>query len=257
MSLLPTRSAVSAPAVVRRFAGRVLDVILPPLCLRCGAVVDAAGSLCVSCWRGLSFIAPPRCDACGLPFEVDIGAPALCGACSVRRPPFERARAVFVYDEHSRRLVLAFKHGDRTDAAPAFASWMVRAGADVLADVELIVPVPVHWTRLFLRRYNQAALLAREIARLRGLAFVPDALLRRRRTPMLAHKGALERRRLLQGAIVVPPRRADRVRGRRVLLVDDVHTTGATLTACTRALLHADAAAVDVLTLARTVRATP
>ena len=233
--------------------------MLPPQCLGCGALVDAPGALCAECWDRVIFLGPPQCSACGLPFEYSLGEGALCGACSRRQPVFERARAAIVYDDASRRLILAFKHGDRTDAAPAFARWLARAGADLaggdlVGEAECIVPVPLHWSRLFARRYNQAALLAGHLERLSGVPMVPDALVRRRRTPPQGRMGMTARRRNLAGAFAVRPSGRARIEGRRVLLVDDVLTTGATAAACARTLLRAGARAVDVLTLARVVR---
>ncbi|MDP6804489.1 MAG: double zinc ribbon domain-containing protein [Rhodospirillales bacterium] len=147
-------SAMPGSGFLRRLPRRALDVVLPPQCLGCEAIVDEAGALCPRCWNAIQFIAEPVCWACGFPFAYALGGHALCGAC-IREPPlFARARAAFVYDDASRRLVLTFKHGDRTDAAPAFAEWMARAGAELLADAHVIAPVPLHWTRLFQRRYN-------------------------------------------------------------------------------------------------------
>lgn len=189
-----------------------------------------------------------------MPFEVDQGEAALCGACLRRRPRFDRARAVFRYDERSRRLILGFKHGDRLHGAPAFGQWMARAGAALLADASLIAPVPLHWTRLFRRRYNQAALLAQAIARECDVPVVLDLLVRQRRTPSQGLLSAAERHRNVQGAFALRASHAARLEGKRVLLVDDVLTTGATVGACARVLLQAGASAVDVLTLARVVR---
>jgi len=253
--------ASSSPSPTRggwgRAAGRMirplLDVLLPHRCLACGVIVDAAGVLCPACWAGMTFAGPPCCEACGLPFAYDEGAGMLCGECAAHPPPFGRARAAFIYGPASRRLVLDFKHGDRTEAAPAFAGWMVRAGAELIAEAQVIVPVPLHWTRLFARRFNQAALLAHAIGRRTGLPVAPDVLVRRRRTPSQGHLGRSARRRNVAGAFVVSPRRAALVADRRVLLVDDVMTTGATLAACTRALLRAGAHSVDVVALARVV----
>lgn len=242
---------------LRRLGVRVLDVLLPPQCLRCGALVDTAGALCGDCWPQLRFIAAPLCAACGVPFEYDVGEGALCGACAADRPRYVRARAAVIYDEGSKPLILGLKHSDRTDMAPALGRWMARAGAEVLADADVLVPVPLHWTRLFVRRYNQAALLARAVARVSGVPVAPDALVRTRRTRKLGTLGPGARRRTVQGAIAAHSRHLARIANARVVLIDDVHTTGATLAQCTGVLLRAGAARVDVLTLARTVKTAP
>ena len=239
--------------------GRVLDVLLPPQCLACGTLVEASGveapgALCADCWPRLAFIAGPHCARCGLPFEYAVGDGAVCGSCHRTPPAFERARAVLAYDDASRPLVLAFKHGDRTDTAPTLARWMARAGAALLAEADCVAPVPLHWTRLAARRFNQAALLSRALARQAGPTHLPDLLERRRRTPSQGGLGRRQRRENLRGAFRVRPRMRRRVAGARVLLVDDVLTTGATAEACARVLRRAGAASVDVLTLARVVR---
>ncbi len=241
-------------AGLKRGGSRLLDIVLPPRCLKCGTAIDAVGAMCADCWPDVAFLAPPHCAACGLPFEFDLGPEALCGACARERPVFARARAAFRYEDGSKDLILRFKHADRTDAAPAFARWMVRAGDVLVADADLIAPVPLHWLRLFARRYNQAALLASALGALSGKPAVNDLLLRRRRTPSQGGLGAAARRRNVVGAFTVHPRHRVRVADKRVLLVDDVLTTGATATACAGALLRAGAATVDVLTLARVVR---
>jgi len=229
-----------------------LDLLLPPRCLACGAMVEANGLLCPACWSGLSFIAPPLCESCGLPFAFAVAARTRCAACLADPPPFERARAALIYDDASRRLILGFKHADRTEAAPAFGRWLARAGAALLADADLVVPVPLHRWRLFQRRYNQAALLAHAVGGgLAGRPVAADLLVRRRRTPSQGGLGRQGRRRNVAGAFALKPGQADRLRGRRILLIDDVHTTGATLLECARALRRAGAAAVDALTLAR------
>jgi ComF family protein len=238
----------------RRAGAGLLNTLLPPRCLKCGITVDAVGALCPVCWPTMAFLAPPYCSVCGFPFEFDLGPGAVCAACAADPPIFQRARAVLRYDEASRDLILRFKHGDRTDAAPAFGQWLGRVGAELLADAELIVPVPLHWWRLFRRRYNQAALLSGALSRSSGAPAVNDLLVRRRATPSQGGLGAAQRRRNVAGAFAVHPRRRDVLAGRRVLLIDDVLTTGATVEACGRALLKAGARAVDVLTLARVVR---
>ncbi|BBK45082.1 phosphoribosyltransferase [Allostella vacuolata] len=233
---------------------RVVDVLLPPRCLACGTIVAADGALCPECWAEVGFIAPPCCRRCGVPFAFDPGAGVECGECARQPPGFDRARSALRYDDASRPLILGFKHADRTHAAAAYAAWMARAAGPLLTEAEVIVPVPLHWTRLVYRRYNQAALLAVALARIGGRTAVPDALVRRRRTPSQGLLRRLGRFRNVAGAFEVHPRRRSRITGRRVLLVDDVLTTGATVEACTRALRAAGAVSVDVVTLARVVR---
>ena len=192
---------------------------------------------------------------CGLPFEIDPGADTLCAACFAKPRDFDCARAIFAYDDASKPLILAFKHGDRLEHAPAFARWLERAGRDLLADAELIVPVPLHRWRLWKRRYNQAAVLAARLARLTGLPHAPLLLERRRATPSQGVAGSAKaRRRNVLGAFRVRPEEQPRLRNRNVLVVDDVFTTGATVEACARALKRAGAARVHVVSLARVVR---
>lgn len=248
------------PAAGLLAAGRMLlDVILPPHCLSCGVIVDEPGSLCPECWDKVTFLGPPLCGHCGMPFEFDVGEQALCAAC-IRRPPiYERARAVLNYDDASRDLILGFKHADRTEAAPAFGRWLARAGGELIAEADIIAPVPLHWARLWRRRYNQSALLAQALARTtraggRHLPVIPDLLVRHRRTPPQGGLGAAGRARNVRGAFRINAKFQARVRGARVLLVDDVLTTGATVEACARVLLRSGAGAVDVLTLARVAR---
>jgi ComF family protein len=244
--------SLAPSTALRRCATAVLDLLLPPRCLGCGAEVSAAGTLCAPCWRAITFLGAPCCACCGLPFEFAPGPEALCGACAQHRPPFARARAVMRYDEASRHLVLAFKHGDRLHLAPALGAWMRRAGAELLAEADLLMPVPLHWTRLFARRYNQSAVLAHAIHAAGGPPVAPDWLVRRRRTPSQGKRNAAGRERNVKGAFAL--RRDRDVRDRRLVLIDDVLATGATVGECARVLRRAGARQVDVLTLARTVR---
>ena len=251
-------SALPQIAAALRGAGHsTLNALLPPRCLSCGVLVATPGSLCASCWEGVDFLAPPHCGTCGLPFEYDPGPEVICGACLRKPPPYGRARAVLRYDDHSRGLILAFKHGDRTDGAPAYGAWLARAGAELLAEADLILPVPLHWRRLIRRRYNQAGLLAQALGRTSGLPYRPDLLRRRRHTPPQGRLSPAERKRNLRGAFEVVRSRKAEIEGRRLLLVDDVMTTGATLAACARTLRRAGAAQVDALVLARVVRPAP
>jgi len=199
----------------------------------------------------ISFIDAPLCDGCGAPFEYDLGSQARCANCSARTPAFDRARAACLYDEHARDLILKLKHADRTDLAGLFAHWLARAAADILPEQDAIVPVPLHPLRLLSRRYNQAAEIARPLARLTGLAYFADPVVRLRRTASQGGKSAVGRKRNVAGVFAVPKPWRKRVAGKRLLLIDDVLTTGATVEGCARALKAAGAAQVDVAVIAR------
>jgi ComF family protein len=208
-----------------------------------------AHGLAPEAWSRIRFIDGPVCDGCGAPFEYDAGPQVRCAGCMARPHAFDSARAACLYDEASRDPILKLKHADRTDLAPLFARWLSRAAAELLEQAEAIAPVPLHPLRLVKRRYNQAAEVARPLARLCGLDYLPDALVRRRATRTQGGKSASGRRRNVAGAFEAPRRHL--VEGRRILLVDDVMTTGATLDGCARALKAAGAARVDVAVLAR------
>ncbi len=250
----PGPGLAAAARRLRRLAVGAIALVLPRRCLACGVVVEGEGAFCPACWREVEFLGPPLCARCGFPFEYDHGAGALCGVCAARPPGYGRARAVFAYGERSRGPVISFKHADRTDAAPGLARLMASAGAGLMADADLVVPVPLHRARLLARRYNQAALLALALGRIAGRQAVPDVLVRTRRTRSQGGLSASARRRNVAGAFAIRASRRESVAGRHVLLIDDVLTTGATVEACARTLLAGGAEAVDVLTVARVVR---
>ena len=207
--------------------------------------------MAASAFAKITFLDDPVCDGCGLAMPYAEAALDRCPACQARPKAFQRARAACVYDEHSRELVLKLKHADRTDLAGLFAHWLSRSAVELLTQADAVVPVPVHRARLFTRRYNQAAEIARPLARMAGLAYLPDALIRKRDTASQGGKSASGRRRNVAAAFVVPESRRGQVAGRRIVLVDDVLTTGATAEGCARALLAAGAAEVTLSVVAR------
>lgn len=227
------------------------DVVMPPVCLSCERQVDVSGMVCPKCWSSMRFIERPYCAVMGSPFSYDIGAGALSAEAIANPPAFDRARSVVLYDNVARKLIQGLKFSDRTDLAPWLAKWMVRGGSDLLEEPSLIVPVPLHRWRLFQRRFNQSAELARPIAKATGYAYRPELLERSRRTKQQVGLKAKERARNVQGAFRVPTSQRLEVKGQRILLIDDVYTTGATLQACARALRRAGATQIDCLTFAR------
>ncbi|POF64258.1 amidophosphoribosyltransferase [Novacetimonas maltaceti] len=238
---------------LRRTAHRALDLLLPPHCLSCGGEVAQAGHVCAECFTHLHLIAAPACRKCGIPFtsEAAAGEDPTCHDCLHAPPPWEAGRAALVYDDGSRRLILGLKYGDRTENAALLARYMHLSGRDLLRPDAILVPVPLHRRRLFTRRYNQSALLAGELSRLGGIAHWPDTLMRIRHTRPLGHMAGPQRRATLHGAIAVRPHRIAGLRGRHVILVDDVMTTGSTLGVCATALHAHGVARIDVLSAAR------
>jgi ComF family protein len=243
-------------AVIASVGRGLLDLLYPPVCIACRQQVTDPNGLCPECWRSLHFLEGPACSICGMPFEIDPGGEMLCASCIAHPPAFDKARAIFRYDDASKKPILALKHADRLDLVPAFGRWLERAGRELLGRTDIIVSVPLHRVRLWKRRYNQSAELARSTARMSGKPADPSLLHRVRSTPSQGTMpSASARRTNVRGAFAVPRNRADAVAGKRILLVDDVMTTGATVNACAKALKKADAAAVYVLALARVVRA--
>ncbi len=232
-----------------------LKVLFPNQCVLCGGFVEELGALCGACWRETPFTGGLVCDVCGLPLVGDdSGQAALCDDCIASPRPWRRGRAALVYRNKARSLVMALKHGDRLDLAKPAARWMARAGEPLIEPGMLAVPVPAHHWRLFRRRYNQAAVLAHALARIAPVTCVPDALVRRRNTRPLDGLTRDQRHLALQDAIVPHPRRGAVLKGRKVLLIDDVLTSGATLGAAAEAARSAGAEDIFVLVLARVAK---
>ncbi|MCE4225620.1 ComF family protein [Methylobacterium sp. C25] len=239
------------PAGLRATLGAALGLVYPPTCIACGQATAEPHALCPACWSGLRLIERPFCERLGTPFALDLGVGTLLSPRAIAEPPvFQRARAVALYEGTAQDLVHRLKYGDRLDLGRAMARMMASAGAELIAETDLVVPVPLHALRLWRRRFNQAALLARDVASASSLPCDVRALARVKRTRPQVGLTRVQRADNLQGAFRVPEAAKPRLAGRRVLLVDDVATTGATGNAAARALLRGGARQVDLLTFA-------
>ncbi len=231
----------------------MVDALLPPRCLSCNVVVGQGGGLCGQCWSATEFITAPYCARLGTPFPFDPGEDVESPAAIANPPNFDRARAVARFDGPARDLIHALKYRDRLEAADTLAAFMRRAAAELIVGCDLVIPVPLHSGRLFSRRFNQAALLAERIARTAECRYEPAALVRVKPTRQQTGLSARQRQRNLTGAFKIAPAARGKLSGRRVLLVDDVLTTGATVNACARVCREAGATGVDVAVFARVV----
>lgn len=240
----------AGPGLFRRALSALSDVIMPPVCLVCRAPIGGHDALCAHCWRDIDFIRPPLCDRLGLPLPYDTGGVAISAAAAADPPAYDRARAVAAHGGAMRTLVHALKFHDRHDVRRLLGRWLVDAGRELIGDAEFVVPVPLARRRLLARRFNQSAILAHEVARLAQLRYEPMLLERIRATTSQVGLSRGQRQRNVAGAFAVPARYAGGVRGRKILLVDDVITTGSTVAACARVLRRAGASRVDVLALA-------
>lgn len=236
-----------------RIFNRLLNFIFPPQCLQCDARVPNHGTLCLPCWQQVRFISDPVCECCGLPFEFAESG-AMCADCLHTRPPYAQARSALCYDDHSNKLITRFKYADQTHLAVTYAPWLIVAGRELIAQTDVIIPVPLHYVRLVSRRFNQSVLLAQALSKKTGLPTLPDALVRTRHTRRQTGLTRKQREDNVKGAFLLRPKCAHAIKGKTLLLIDDVLTTGSTIEQCTKALLKAGAMRVNVLTLARTVR---
>ena len=238
---------------ISRLCGALASVVFPPTCIGCGSATGEPHTLCAACWSEIRFIERPFCERLGTPFAVDLGMPLVSPAAIADPPVFTRARAVARYDDTARKLVHRLKYSDRLDLARALGAMMARSGAELAAEADVVVPVPLHGLRLWWRRFNQSMELARVVAARHGRPCDPTLLFRVKRTAPQVGLSRNQRAENLQGAFRVPDNARPHLKGKRVLLVDDVLTTGATANAASRALLRGGAAAVDVLAFARVV----
>jgi ComF family protein len=240
----------------QRLIENCLDLLFPAQCPNCQESVDQPGAYCAQCWSQLNFITDPRCVQCGYPFEYETDNDMKCASCLTNPPAFDSGISVMRYDDASKSSILAFKHADRTDLAPAFARWLAAAGSDIIETHSLFCPVPLHLKRIQKRRYNQSALLAKQVAKLSNGRYAADILQRIKNTPSQGSKNAADRIRNVKNAFQLNPNWQSGIIGKHVILIDDVYTTGATLNACAACLKQAGANKVSILTLSRVVRAT-
>ncbi len=231
----------------------ILNFILPPRCAVCGKVMDENKGLCDGCIDKIEFLSGTICHRCGQPLgeAVSESKHLLCGECHrKRRNIFRLSRSAYIYDDFSKKLILDFKFHDRTDLSSLLAKMMYVAGKDIFAaGIDVIVPVPLHYTRFWKRRYNQSALLAKELARLTGIQVAYDAVIKTKRTKPQAELSGAERLKNVKGAFCAKHPKA--LQGKRVLLIDDVLTTGTTLKECALAIRQAHPKSIDSLTIAR------
>ena len=231
-----------------------IDILLPPRCPVMGEIVDRQAMVSPGAWAGLNFIADPLCTHCGIPLDFSMDGEEKCTACFDYPPAFDSARAALKYNDVSRDLILGFKHGDKTHVVQSFTPWLEKAGKVMLASADYLIPVPLHRNRLVARRYNQAALIAQALSRSVDIPHLPLALRRMRATPSQGHMTNEERAKNVSGAFAVNPAYREDIKGKNIILIDDVYTTGATVQECTKVLRESGATQIHILTLARVVR---
>lgn len=231
----------------------LFDLILPPRCFGCGEEVSDHHKLCSACWKKCTFLSFPWCHLCGRPFPFETYEKSLCPSCFRQKPLFLQGRSALAYDEGSRGLILKFKQGDGTHLAPGLSQFMIQAGQDILEKTDALIPVPLHWRRLFLRQYNQATLLSQNISKHTHIPTLTYLLKRHRPTKKQGYQSKKARHENVKGAFMISSHQKHLLKNKRLTLIDDVFTTGATLKECTKTLLKGGAKEVRVLTLARVI----
>lgn len=238
---------------IKNFWSKLLNALFPPLCLKCKEICSDAGGICSDCFASIRFVNAPYCDKCGCPVDEVQKEWGFCPCCRKRKKCyFDKARFTVCYDHNISPMILALKYADKTCIVPLFAKWLRNAGKDILPDADMLVPVPLHLFRTLGRKYNQSALLAKELSRISKIPYCPFCLKRVKNSHSQGEFSFRDRKRNIKGVFVVNP--DCRVKGKTVVVIDDVMTTGATLNECAKVLKEAGAARVYVLTLAAVVK---
>lgn len=236
---------------MKKFISFIFNLIFPPRCFICGKVVSGKSGLCMTCYRKIHFLTNQCCPVCGRPytFPLENDKELICAKCLNKKPPLNRMKAVFAYDDFSKKLILPFKHSDRTDIVPFLIDLMIQSAEDYIRQADVIIPVPLHRTRLIKRKYNQAAMIAKGIAKRCHKTYLPDVLIRVKPSSSNKHLSKKDRLENVKGAFAL--KNKNHLTGKRVLLIDDVYTTGATLNECAKTLKKTNARDISALTLAR------
>ncbi len=241
-------------SLIKSTSKNLLDVIYPPICIVCGNSVYEHGSICSKCWECINFISDPQCQICGFPFDFQVIEGAICAGCAYKKPYFSKARSVFLYDENSQKIITNFKYRDKTEYSSFFSRWMVRIGSNMLDECDFIIPIPLHPLKLFLRKYNQASLIANELHKHSKKKVLYNAIIRIKYTTKQASLVRKNRFKNIKGAFRINKKYIKLLEGKNILLVDDVITTGATINECAKSLIkQGKVHKVEALTVAKTL----
>lgn len=246
--------ALTIEKIIKPITKKAIDIIFPPRCLSCKVYVESDGSLCHNCWEEIDFISSPQCSSCGTPLEFATSDGTICGQCIANPPKYTMARSVLRYNEKSSKLITNFKYYDNTHSSNHFAKWLLRAGKDMIGDVDIITPVPLHKLRLLSRRYNQCALICNRLSEMTGITSYNNLLIRHKNTKPQAGLAFNKRINNVKSAFKINHDLIEQINDKNILLIDDVMTTGSTIDSCTKTLLNSGARNVYVLTIAMTVK---